>query len=35
MPGMLGGPVGDRRKFFEPSHIMGWANYNATNEAAD
>ena len=35
MPGMLGGPISDRRKFFEPCHISGWANYNATNEAAD
>ena len=35
MPGMLAGPVRERRKFFNPAFMSGWADYNATNEAAD
>ena len=35
MPGMLSGPVRERRKFFNKAFISNWSDYNARNEAAD
>ena len=35
MPGMLAGPVRERRKFFNPAFLSGWADYTPRNEAAD
>ena len=35
MPGMLAGPVRERRKFYNRPFITGWSDYNASNDAAD
>lgn len=35
MPGMLAGPVRERRKFFNKAFIGGWSDYSAVNDAAD
>lgn len=35
MPGMLGGPVRERRKFFNRAFLSGWSDYNARNDGAD
>ena len=35
MPGMLAGPIRERRKFFNTAFLSGWSDYNARNDAAD
>lgn len=35
MPGMLAGPVRERRKFFDRAFLSGWDNYTPENDAAD
>ena len=35
MPGMLSGPVRERRKFYNRAFLSGWGDYNARNEGAD
>ena len=35
MPGMLSGPVKERRKFFNKAFISNWSDYTAKNVAAD
>ena len=35
MPGMLSGPVRERKKLFNKAFIAGWSDYNARNDAAD
>ena len=35
MPGMLAGPVRERRKFFNKAFISGWSDYNVQNDSAD
>lgn len=35
MPGMLAGPVRERRKFYNRAFLSGWGDYNARNEGAD
>ena len=35
MPGMLAGPVRERRKFYNRAFLSGWSDYNALNDGAD
>ena len=35
MPGMLAGPVRERRKFMNRAFMSGWSDYTPQNDAAD